>query len=242
MGNGIQFLDIIFFALIAAFLVLRLRNVLGRRDGHQGDQSERKDQDNPADPFHLGRPPEAGNENVVSLPERGEPGAFEELIDPQNTDEDAPQDPLAAGLTQIMRADKNFDIEEFLVGARTAFEMIIGGFASGDTDMLQALLSREVYGNFAEAIAKREDADETLETLISAIRVSEIVEAYMEGSTAFVTVKFVSDQSKVTRNIEGKIIDGDPQESVEVTDFWTFAHNMQASDPNWALVATGSLD
>ena len=238
MGNGIQFLDIIFFALIAAFLVLRLRNVLGRRDGHQGDQKD------PRDPFNLVQPPQAENENVVQLPERDDTGAFEELVNPANRDEVEAevQDPLAVGLTQIMRADQKFDAEEFLVGARTAFEMIIGGFASGDTEMLQALLSREVYGNFAEAIAKREDADETLETLISAIRVSEMVEAYMEGATACITVKFVSDQTKVTRNIEGKIIDGDQQESVEVTDFWTFAHNMRSRDPNWTLVATGSLD
>ncbi|MBT5413784.1 MAG: Tim44/TimA family putative adaptor protein, partial [Rhodospirillaceae bacterium] len=136
MGNGIQFLDIIFFALIAAFLVLRLRNVLGKRDGHQRDQNDQND------PFNLGRPPQAGNENVVSLPEREDSGAFEELVNSRIGDEDAAeidqQDPLAVGLTQIMRADKSFEVEDFLVGARTAFEMIIGGFASGDTDMLQA--------------------------------------------------------------------------------------------------------
>ena len=240
MGNGISFLDIIFFALIAAFLVLRLRNVLGRRDGHKGDPRD------PRDPLGLSRPPEPGNENVVPLPDRSDSGAFEELINPEIKDagetEDESQDPLTVGLMQIMRVDKNFDPEEFLVGGRTAFEMIIGGFASGDTDMLQALLSREVYGNFAEAIAKREDAGETLETLISAIRVSEMVEAYMEGATAYVTIKFVSDQTKVTRDAEGKITDGDPQESSEVTDFWTFARNTRAGDPNWTLVATGSLD
>jgi len=35
MGNGFQFLDIILFAAVAAFFVLRLRSVLGKRTGHQ---------------------------------------------------------------------------------------------------------------------------------------------------------------------------------------------------------------
>ena len=36
MGSSFQFIDIILFAMIAVFLILRLRNVLGRRDGHEG--------------------------------------------------------------------------------------------------------------------------------------------------------------------------------------------------------------
>ena len=54
MGNGFQFIDIILFAMIAAFLILRLRSVLGRRDGHEGgyqdpvkaDPSEERPDDN----------------------------------------------------------------------------------------------------------------------------------------------------------------------------------------------------
>lgn len=227
MGNGFQFLDIIFFAMIAAFLVLRLRSVLGRRDGHGGG---------PRGPFGLQRKIEPDNENVVQPPDRDEQGAFEEMLEAD------PDDPLATGLMQIRRADRSFDPEEFVVGARTAFEMIISAFAAGDTESLEQMLSRDVYANFADAIAKREEAGETLETIVTAIRASEMVEAYMEGRTTSVTVKFVSDQTKLTRDADGRIIDGDPEEANEVIDFWTFSRDPELRDPNWTLIATGSLD
>jgi len=36
MGNQIGFIDIILLAMFAGFIILRLRNILGRRTGHQG--------------------------------------------------------------------------------------------------------------------------------------------------------------------------------------------------------------
>lgn len=233
MGNGFQFLDIIFFALIAAFLVLRLRSVLGRRDGFGG---------RPRDPFAPPEQSEADNENVVPLPDHSDPGAFDEMVDGKPAPEAGPFDPIAAGLAQIRRTDPAFDGEEFLVGARTAFEMIIHAFAAGDVDTLRALLSREVFANFAAEIAKREESGETQETIVTAIRVSDIVEVNVDGRSAFVTVKFVSDQTNLTRDHEGRVVDGDPEATTEVTDFWTFSRNLRARDPNWTLVATGTLD
>ena len=236
MGNGFQFIDIIFFALIAAFLVLRLRSVLGRRDGFKGQG------DGGRDLFGLRRGREADNENVIPLPERDESGAFEEIVNGEAEEVPEEGNSLAAGLAQIQRADPTFDHEEFLVGARTAFEMIISAFASGDTETLEHLLSRDVYGNFADAISRREEASESLETVVTAIRASDIVEVYMDGSTANITIKFVSDQINLTRDDEGRIKEGDPETPSEVVDFWTFARNMRSRDPNWTLVATGSLD
>lgn len=230
MGNGFQFLDIIFFALIAAFLILRLRSVLGRRDGHEGGSR---------DPFGLSRSKgEADNENVISLPDRDKSGAFEEMLD---SDGEA-DDPLTAGLMQIRRADRAFDPEEFLVGARTAFEMIVSAFAAGDKETLEHMLSPDVYANFAEAIDERAEKGESLETIVTAIRASEMVEAYMEGRMAMITIKFVSDQTKLTRDASGRIIDGDPESAIEVIDFWTFGRDTRSRDPNWILVATDSPD
>ena len=233
MGDGFQFIDIIFFAVIAAFLVLRLRGVLGRRDGFGG---------RPGDPFAPPAEVDADNENVVPLPDRSDPGAFDEMVDGQPESAAAPDDPVAAGLAQIRRADPSFDTEEFLVGARTAFEMVIHAFAAGDSDTLRSLVSREVFANFAAEIAKREETGETQETIVTAIRVSDIVEAGVDGRNSVITVKFVSDQTNLARDHEGRVIDGDPEATTEVTDFWTFSRNLRSRDPNWTLVATGTLD
>jgi predicted lipid-binding transport protein (Tim44 family) len=232
MGDGFQFVDIILFALIAAFLVLRLRSVLGRRTGHRG----------PARDLPPRPQPQQGDDNVVSLPGKAnEPRPAGAPMPDAGTD-GPPQTPLEAGLTQIRIADPRFDPDEFLSGARIAFEMVVTAFAAGDIPTLKPLLSPEVFGNFAQSIKDRQGAGEKLETQLVGIRAAEIVEAYMAGRTAHVMVKFVSEQINVTRDEQGAVIDGDPAAVVEVTDFWTFSRDTRASDPNWTLVATGTSD
>ena len=237
MGDGFQFLDIIIFAAIAAFLVLRLRGVLGKRTGHERPQN--------FDPFRKDQSEESAQDKVIHLPERGAPGAEPEeaaegMVEATFESTAEPGSPVAAGLTQIKLADRGFEPETFAGGARAAFEMIIGSFAQGDTRTLRPLLSNDVYEDFAGAIKSREEANETLETTLVGIQEAEIIEAELQGKTAFVTVKFVSEQVNVTRDAEGKAVDGDESHVATITDIWTFARNTRSRDPNWTLVATRS--
>lgn len=228
MGEGFQFLDIILFAMIAAFLVLRLRSVLGRRSGQQR---------RPPDLVSRRRKDAPGNDNVVELPDRTEEAAAE---DEDFGPEAESEDPLAAGLTQIRIADNGFDPQEFVAGARTAFEMVVQNFAEGNSTALRAMLNDEVFENFATAIKQREEAGETLETTLISIKNAETLEARMDGRTAFITVKFVTEQVNLTRDRNDEVIDGDPNRVTDVTDIWTFARNTRARDPNWTLVETRS--
>ena len=235
MGNDFQFIDIIFFAMIAAFLVLRLRGVLGRRDGHEGNfRDSLKDRKN-------GK----SDNNVVQLPDASEPqfeDDLEDLEDPDIAADGASDDPLSQGLAQIRKTDPGFDPDEFLSGAEIAFEMVIEAYASGDTSTLKPLLSHEVFANFSQAIRNREQAGETLEDTLVGIKSAEIVEASVEDRTANITAKFVTEQINVTRDENGGVIDGNPTTVINVTDFWTFARDIKSRDPNWALIATSSLD
>jgi len=222
MGDGLAFFDIVFFALVAGFLILRLRSVLGRRTGNEN--RERWTPRVPA-PGSTPAPERPLPDNVTPLPNRDTPAA-------------ATSSPLDQALTQIRVADPSFDPRRFSEGARAAFEMIVTAFAQGDTAALRPLLADDVFENFAAAIKGRLDAKQTLETTLIAIKSAEVIEARMEGRTAFVTVKFVSEQVNVTRNAAGEVVDGDPNRVAAVTDIWTFARNTRASDPNWALVQT----
>lgn len=226
MGDGFQFLDIVFFAMVAAFLVLRLRSVLGRKTGNEQPR---------VDPMtHRSKEREAeGNGNVVDLPTR----PVDERPAPSEID---PSDPMAAGLTRIRIADNSFDPPGFLQGARAAFEMVVQAFATADTQTLKNLLAEDVFENFNEAIQERLAAKETLETTIIGIRKAEIVEADMDGNEAFVTVKFVTEQVNVTRDAEGRVVDGDPNHVSDVTDIWTFRRDTTSRDPNWKLTETRS--
>lgn len=227
MGEGLQFLDIIFFVMVAGFVLLRLRSVLGRRTGH-----ERRRQD----PFT--NKDEVADDNVVSLPNRGDrdPAADKEAEAKLWADDS----PVGPGLTQIKIADRSFEPGEFLGGARAAYEMIVLAFADGRRDDLKMLLNDEVYENFAQAIQSREDAGQTMETSITDLRGADIVEAGMNGRNAEVTVKFVSDMISVVRDQDGEMVPGSNPAEHEVVDIWTFARDVDARDPNWALVSTRS--
>lgn len=217
-----EIFDILLFALIAVFLIFRLRSVLGRRTG---------DEDGRANPYAgRGQPrikdADDSGDNVVTLPGRSRPQA-DEVPTPEG----------GSGLTQIRIADPSFDDREFLRGARMAFGMIVEAFASADSDALRPLLSDELFAEFDGAIRERLGAGETLETRVERIESAEITEARVDEGTAFITVKFVSTQVNLTRDADGTIVDGSVEPG-EAIDLWTFARPSETADPNWFLVET----
>jgi predicted lipid-binding transport protein (Tim44 family) len=190
MGDFQQYFDIILFAMVAGFLVLRLRSVLGRRTGNERRRELFVRRTRPA--------PEKGP--ALIEPTQG-------AVAPAAPSADA----VAQGLNQIHRADPSFDPAQFLEGARTAFEMIVTTFANADKAGLRPLLSDEVFQQFVTAIDERIAAKETLETRILRLDSSDIVEAELLGRNAQVTVKLTSQQINVTRAMDGSIVDGDPR-------------------------------
>ncbi len=222
MGDFQQYFDIILFAMVAGFLVLRLRSVLGRRTGNERRRELFVRRTRPA--------PEKGPALIEPSPSAAVAAATAA----------SPADAVAEGLNQIHRADPSFDPSQFLEGARAAFEMIVTAFANADKAGLRPLLSDEVFQQFVSAIDERAAAKETLETRIQRLGGADIVEAELLGRNAQVTVKLISQQINVTRAMDGSIVDGDPEHPAEKTDYWTFARDTRSADPNWVLVATSS--
>lgn len=228
------------FLVLAVVIFIRLRNVLGRRTGNERP---------PYDPYSASEnsvgAKGAKSDTVVRLPQGESASAPSGMPQPTAADieaklEDvAPKDsPLAKSLTEIMKADPNFDPANFLEGAKVAYEMIIVGFAEGDTQMLKELLDEDVYGSFSRAIAERKERGEKAEMTLVGINKADIIEAELKGGFEHVTVKFVSEVISLTRDAENKIIEGDPEHVREVTDIWTFARETASRNPNWKLVAT----
>lgn len=229
MGGDNFFLDILIFAMVAAFLVYRLRGVLGRR---HGEERQRPNPLAPRPQNRQGQPQES--DNVVPLPDRNRPpraGEPPEFSGPVSLEE---------GLRRIHATDSSFNERHFLQGARAAFEMIVRAFADGDTATLRPLLADDVYDRFAEAIRQRTAAGDTLETRIEKFESVDLAEARMEGNVAFCTVRFTTHQVNVTVDAEGNVVDGDPDEPAEVIDLWTFSRNVRSGNPNWLLTETRS--
>ena len=217
--HGFQFIDLFLFAMIAAFLVLRLRRVLGRRTGHQPPPKRQQRED--------------GGE-VITLPDRR--GERDEAETP-------PAPPCGpAGITQIKIADPSFDEATFLDGARYAFETILSAYADGDKRRLKSLLAPSVYEGFGDEIERREKAGESLETTLVSFILTDIVGAVMEDRRARVTVKFLTEQVNVQRDAKGEVVDGDASTVAKITDIWTFERDTRGRDLNWQLVETRSED
>ncbi len=225
------------------FLVLRLRSVLRRRRGHE---------DSPKyDPFRKRGAEEAGEDKVIALPGRG----AKEEIEGAGKAAESGGTPLEQGLTQIKLADRSFESESLVRGAKVAFEIVVDASRPGREGRLRDCGRRFRQGrhqNPAAALEQRRlrgllrrdqnpsDNDETLESTLVGISEAEIIEAELHGKTAFITVKFVSEQINVTHNAEGEVVDGGSGEVTTVTDIWTFARYTRSRDPNWTLVATGT--
>ncbi|MEO0543207.1 MAG: Tim44/TimA family putative adaptor protein [Pseudomonadota bacterium] len=215
------------FMAAAVFVFLQLRSVLGKRTGH-----ERPPMDFPGQSDD--QPTETeGDDNVITLPSRDGADQYREI------------DRIAKAGTAVnkqLRAIKDaapaFSPKEFLSGATMAYEMIVMAFADGDRKTLQNLLSKEVYDGFAEALTEREKAGESVQTNFVGIEKMEIVGAELRDNSAHVTVSVISQLISATKDGDGKIIDGDPNEVAEVRDEWTFGKDIRDRDPNWKLIST----
>jgi predicted lipid-binding transport protein (Tim44 family) len=235
MPDVFDIYTIIFLAL-AVFIFLRLRSVLGQRTGRERP---------PYDPYSardVVRSPAA--DKVVTLPPR--PPAEQAPRSPDITPPAADRwkevaegnASVAAGLDAVAAADQSFDAKHFITGARTAYEMIVTAFASGDRRQLRGLLSREVFDGFDAAITERERKSETAETRFVSIDASTITAAELRNRMAQITVRFISKLVSVTRDRAGTVIDGSADKVTDVTDVWTFARDVSSRDPNWKVIAT----
>jgi len=211
-GGDFQLFEIILFAVVAGFLLLRLRSVLGRRTG-----TEKR-----VDPF-APRPAPPPRPSPFSPP-----GASQgPVIDGQSTPvSDTPPAGKTSGAGAIKAADASFDEAAFLKGARGAFEIVVNAFAAGDVAALKPLLASNVLDSFVGAIKARGGGK--LPSPLVSIKNAAIVESAVEGTTALVTVKFVSEQ-----NGEGNAVE-------EHVDAWTFSRSLTSRDPNWTLIATSA--
>jgi predicted lipid-binding transport protein (Tim44 family) len=126
----------------------------------------------------------------------------------------------------------------FLQGATIAFHKIVEAYAEGNRQTLEKLLEGPLLETFEDAIEKREKSKKKLEVDIARVVTADVIDNREEKGKVYITVRFVSEQCLVTRNVKGKVLEGDPDQYIIVTDIWTFSHPLESSDPNWKLVAT----
>jgi predicted lipid-binding transport protein (Tim44 family) len=213
-------LQLLVLAGIAVFLILRLRNVLGTREGYEEPRQE-----------------------GVSQARRGGPeleviegGPDQDILD--HAEEGSVN---ALALAKMKSMEPQFGVNDFLGGARGAYEMILMAFEKGDLASIQPFLGEEVYESFAHVVEMRADKGLTVESEFVGVREMVLQAAHFDETTkeGEITVRFVGELTHVVRDNAGEIVEGSESQIKRQKDVWSFARVMGSDDPNWQLVATG---
>ncbi len=223
MQSGL--IEIVFLAMLAGFIGLRLYQVLGRRTGHERPVG---------DPVRGGGAEVARPASTGSVREADQPPLPELPADLGAG--------VRAGLEAIRQADRSFDVERFIAGARGAYQMVLEAFWRGDEAELAELVSDDVMENFRHVLAERKAAGLSIGNRLLEVDQVRIVGARMNGSMAEVTVQFDAEIVAVTRDATGAVVEGNPDASVETHDVWTFSRHVTSPDPAWLVVGTDTAD
>ena len=197
MNSSFEYLDIIILAMIAGFIILRLRGILGRRTGHE--------------------------KKVLG-------GLFGKKVTQRNTEKKV----VNLSSSKLDDAAK----EQFIEGAKAAYEMIITSFAKGDKNALKPLLNKEIYQNFSDEIDHRKKENLKSELTFVGVKSAEIKNFEKKDNIYIFTVNFVSEIITCKKDKNNKVIEGNPDIIKTVNDVWKFSKNMWSSNPNWYLVET----
>lgn len=229
-------MDILIFAVIAAFLVYRLHSVLGSKPGN--DERQRP---NPFNSDNAPQPAKAAAPQPLKHQRPVLPMAPLDLG--QMVDSEANKDGrIEEGLADIISADASFEINSFMQGARYAFETIVTSYAKGDLPALQPLLSEKLYRDFRAGVVAREEQGHTSDVTIHQIKSARLTEAHLGGTMAYITVSFEVEETTVTRDRAGAIVSGNPDEITTIEDVWTFTRDVRSADPNWILIETRAVE
>ena len=213
-------IQLLVLAGVAIFLIIKLRSVLGTRDGFE----------KPPLPIDAVRPKVKRDFEVIE----GGP-------DRDITDHVAEASPQAKALSAMKVAEPGFSVNTFLQGARGAYEMILMAFEKGEMEQIKPFLSPEVFDTFSQAVAQREGEGLSVEASFIGLRELVLSDATFdtESREADISVRFLGELTSVVRNKAGDVVEGSPTAIKKQRDVWTFSRRMGADDPNWHLSATG---
>ncbi|WP_166417759.1 Tim44/TimA family putative adaptor protein [Cochlodiniinecator piscidefendens] len=214
-------IQLLVLAGVAVFLILKLKNVLGTREGFEKPPLQA-----PEDDASNRR---AGFEVIEGGPDR------------DITDHAGENSAVANALAEMKGAEPSFNVGEFLQGARGAYEMILMGFERGDMDAIRPFLSDDIAEAFEGVVQARADQNLTVEAEFIGVRETTLENATFDSASreGELEVRFVGELTSFVRDAAGDIVEGDPKEVKRQKDVWTFARVMGSDNPNWQLVATG---
>jgi len=227
--------DIIFFAVLAVFLLVQFNSILGK--GHEEEFKKPEVKESDLEKIKQETIAEVKkklpNINEVNKDTNIMEVAEEIITSTVSKAEEKHKEDLKAFAEDY----KGFDLNTFIKGAITAFGMIVLGYARGNLAVLKNMLDDDLFEVFKEEISKRKKG-EVIDTKIEKLNKLEILETKLKGTMAYIKLKFVSEQTTAIRDEDGKVLKGDPEQTREITDVWTFSRDIRSDKPTWTLISS----
>ena len=209
MQSSFPYFDILIFGVIAVFLILRLKNILGTKtDTHNQDINKKETSKNFS--------------NIIPLKAKKNNGDLKEI-------------------EKILKADPQFQVDEFLSGSTTFFKMVLESFANGNVENIAQYLKPSVLKSFKIAINERLNEKETEIIELNSIQKNEIRSVTITKTSIKISVLFETFQVRALMNKDSKVIDGDKDNEILVKDEWVFERKINSNNPNWILIETKSV-
>jgi predicted lipid-binding transport protein (Tim44 family) len=225
--DSVPYADIVILALIAGFILLRLRGVLGQKTGNDNPQFFKRDI----------AEKEAADDKIVHIGDKAHKLKGIDMLDSylsqlQNND------PISKTLADVKKLDPQFSATAFMDGAKMAYEMVFDAFAKGDKATLEMLLEKNLYQTFLAEIDARVGQDLVTETTLLRAKAKDITSATLTGNIVRLSVKFESEQVSIVKNKQGEVVEGDASESHLMDDEWLFERDVTSKNPNWKIIET----
>ena len=142
-------------------------------------------------------------------------------------------------IAKLQEIFPDFSVDSFKVKAEEIFDAVFNGFANSHHHILKALLSENLYEDFAIRIQKREEKDLRQELLIKHKQTKlEKIQRLSEKVRIFVT--FEISQMSAMVNIEGVSFDNPKRLYRDVIHKWIFERDYKKE--NWIVSKTSASE
>jgi len=224
MAN-IPFFDILILALIAVFILNRLRNVLGKKTGNEEDLAKRY---NLKTKFEESKP-----DKEIKLKQKAPNEADLSRLH-ENRD-------FNKTLISIKKIDPKFDLNNFLAKAKNAFEFILTAYSKNNLKNLEDLLDPSIFKDYKKDIEERIKKNQIFEITIIDLKNPELLDINLVNKKASITLKYESQQIHLVRDAKDKIVDGDANQILDISEKWTFSKDLKSKNPNWTLLSIAEV-
>lgn len=228
-------IDVVIFAVIAAFVVIKLRKILGNE--YAIGASSKADSKTKIKKKELSNKQKEEILNIlIKKTEEGEVKK-EEIADCTVVAKDVIKidEKIQPKVDEISKVIENFNINNFVNGVKSAFVYLWEMYSAGDMKKISEFCKPAVLNKISNIFD--ENKTKSVQELIHIVKIEDIAISNINilKTKVSISLDIKSLQINYTKDSEDKVVEGSKSVQVEVTESWTFEKKIANKDSEWFL-------